>query len=180
MTIFVTGGCKNGKSTYALKRAIALSEQGPRYYLATLVPRDHEQWACVKKHRAARAGFGFLTIECPTFLSGSLEEADTGGVFLLDSVTALLSNEMFSLDGTMDIAASDRIIRDLEVFLAAVRHAVIVSDYIYSDGMNYSQTTCAFGKALARIDCFLAQKCDCVVEICGGIPTIHKDLTGTK
>ena len=180
MTIFVTGGCKNGKSTYALDQAARLGDHRPRYYIATLAPQDDEQWQCVRRHREAREGLDFLTVECPRFLLSSLENTDRNGVFLLDSVTALLTNEMFLADGTMNPAAVNRIIRDLDAFLTAVRHAVIVSDYIYSDGMDYTRTTRAFGKALARIDCFLAQRCDCVVEVCGGIPIIHKNHIDMK
>jgi len=175
MKVFVTGGCKNGKSTYALKRAVELSKNAPRYYIATLEPMDEEQWQCVRRHRDARAGLGFETLECPLDILEKLKDADCAGVFLLDSVTALLSNSMFSPCGDMDVSAADRIISDLESFLDRVKHAVIVSDYIYSDGMDYSQKTQAFGKALARLDCFLAKKCDCVVEICAGSPTVHKD-----
>lgn len=180
MTVFVTGGCKNGKSTYALRQAAAMSAQGPRYYIATLVPGDDEQWKCVQNHRAARCGMGFATLECPTGVANVADGRDTRGVFLLDSVTALLNNEMFASDGTMDADAPSRVIRDLERFLNSVRHAVVVSDYIYSDGMGYSETTRAFGRALAEIDSFLAQKCERVVEICGGIPTVHKDIAETK
>ena len=174
MKIFVSGGCKNGKSTYALSCAAALGRGEPRYYIATLEPRDNEQWECVKAHRKARRGMGFATIECPRSLASVLNTADNGGVFLLDSVTALLSNEMFSANGTMDRSAGERTARDLALSLDRVHHAVIVSDYIYSDGMDYSESTVNYEKALAMLDCLLAEKCDCVVEICAGIPVIHK------
>ena len=63
MTIFVTGGCKNGKSTFALKCALQLSGDGPRYYIATMEPSDDDEWERIRIHRAARAGLGFVTLE---------------------------------------------------------------------------------------------------------------------
>lgn len=180
MTMFVTGGCKNGKSTFALHQAVRLAGAGPRYYIATLAPKDDEQWACVYNHQAARKGMDFVTIECPAALPPCPAEADPTGVFLLDSVTALLANEMFSASGDMDMTAAGRIIADLGQFLDTVRDAVIVSDYIYADGVEYGATSDAFVEALARIDCFLAKRCDCVVEICAGIPTFHKGTSVEK
>ncbi len=175
MTIFVTGGCKNGKSTFALKSALALDAcGGPKYYVATLKPEDEEQLECIKIHREARKHLNFLTIECPLSLSSALEGVDKSGVFLLDSVTALLFNEMYSSDGKTDKTAASRIISDIGFFAENVSNLVIVSDYIYSDGMDYDPETREFAKSLARIDCFLAEKCDCVVEICAGIPSFHK------
>lgn len=176
MTIFISGGCKNGKSTYALKQALQLAGQGPRYYIATLDPKDDEQLACVKVHREARKGKGFITFESPVSLPACPEGADPCGVFLLDSVTALLFNEMFSSGGNMDPSAPERIIESLDRFLDTVKHAVLVSDYIYSDGMGYAPVTEAYARGLAQVDRFLTQKCERVVEICMGIPTVYKDL----
>lgn len=39
---------------------------------------------------------------------------DAGGVFLLDSVTALLANEMFPPDGPPDLCAGERVKADLD------------------------------------------------------------------
>lgn len=174
MTIFITGGCKNGKSTFALRQALALSGDCPRYYVATLIPGDAEQLRCVKNHREARAGLGFTTVECPQNLPACPQPACPQGTFLLDSVTALLMNEMYDADGRADGNAAERTGGDLLRFLRTVRNAVIVSDYIYADGTEYDQYSDSFVRGLAYLDRLLASECDCVVEVCGGIPTVHK------
>ena len=56
------------------------------------------------------------------------------GAVLLDSVTALLSNEMFRADGTMDASAPARLEAELLEFSRRMRCCVFVSDYIYADG----------------------------------------------
>ncbi len=173
MTIFVTGGCKNGKSTFALRQAMRLSDK-KRCYVATMLPRDEEEQRCVERHRAARAGMGFVTSEQPYEPGKCFDENGSSGVFLLDSVTALLSNRMFTADGKVDTDAAQKINDELKMFLDTAEHTVIVSDYIYCDGIEYSELTEGFRRALARLDIMLAQNCDVVVEICAGIPNICK------
>lgn len=174
MTVFVTGGCKNGKSTFALRQALKLAGGGPHYYIATLIPGDEEQRECVRKHQAARDGMGFETVECPRDLPPCPMGADADGTFLLDSVTALLMNELYGFGVQPDAAAADRVAECLDKFLKTVKHAVIVSDYIYADGVEYTPYSDAFVRSLAYLDRFLAARCDCVVEICSGIATVHK------
>ena len=75
MNVFISGGCKNGKSYYAQKLASDLArEQGkPLYYIATMIPRDEEDRARIRRHLAERDGWGFETLEQPTNIS-SLSE----------------------------------------------------------------------------------------------------------
>ena len=175
MTVFITGGCKNGKSTFALQCALSLSERRPRYYVATMEPPcDADELERIRIHRAARAGKGFVTLEQGRNLPVCLEQADHSGVFLLDSVTALLANEMFPTNAQPDETATERIAADLGTFLGAVEHAVVVSDYLYGDGIAYDPVTERYRRGLAYLDRFLAERCDCVVEICLGRPAAHK------
>ena len=93
MTYFLSGGSKSGKSMLAQKIAKALP--APHYYLATLRPTDAEDRAIVARHLRERDGWGFTTLERECGILSALELAPENGTFLLDSVTALLANEMF-------------------------------------------------------------------------------------
>ena len=64
MTVFLSGGCKNGKSTLAEQIAVHLSRPGRLYYLATMIPQDEEDRARITRHVESRAGLGFQTVEC--------------------------------------------------------------------------------------------------------------------
>lgn len=172
MTVLITGGCKNGKSTFALRQALALADGGPRYYVATMEPCDAEECRRVRTHQAARAGLGFVTLEQSRRLPEILHRADRQGTFLLDSVTALLANAMFGPAGNP--AAADRLESDLLQVLEGVRHLVAVSDYIYGDGRQYDAESERFCRGLVRLDRVLAARCDCVAELCLGQPTVHK------
>ena len=94
MTVFLSGGCKNGKSTLAEQIAVYLSRPGRLYYLATMIPHDDEDRARIARHVASRSGLGFQTIECGLSLQAALRDADAEGSYLLDSVTALLYGDL--------------------------------------------------------------------------------------
>lgn len=167
VNIFISGGCKNGKSYYAQNLAkLQASGKRPLYYIATMRPADEEDHARVRKHRKERDGWGFTTIE----QSGDMStlQADFSGSFLFDSVTALLSNEMFQADGTVDRTAYLRIAEELVQLAEKSENIVFVSDYIYSDAMKYDELSELYRKGLAWIDRALAQKCELVIEVAYG------------
>ena len=101
-------------------------------------------------------------------------QVDPSGAFLLDSVTALLSNEMFDERGEFDPDAAKRIREDLTEFAAKTGSTVFVSDYIYSDACEYSETVEAYRQGLATADRALASVCERVIEISGGMEEIWK------
>lgn len=76
MTVFLSGGCKNGKSTLAEQTAVCLSQPGRLYYLATMIPHDEEDRSRIARHVASRSGLGFQTIECGLGLEAALQDAD--------------------------------------------------------------------------------------------------------
>ena len=176
MTIFISGGCKNGKSTIAEDCCTAMAGGGPLYYIATMTAYDDEDRARIKRHQANRAGKGFITLEQPRDLLECLKNSDPkNGTYILDSVTALLINEMYSPDSPeADPTAGKRTANALEEFAKSVKNAVFVSDYIYSEAGDYSQYTKDYMKALALCDSTLAKCCDTVAEITGAIPTLYK------
>ncbi|MDO4546199.1 MAG: bifunctional adenosylcobinamide kinase/adenosylcobinamide-phosphate guanylyltransferase [Bacillota bacterium] len=172
MNVFISGGCKNGKSYHAQRIAKEQSEQlkKPLYYIATMIPGDEEDRARIRRHISEREGWGFTTIEQGKNLTAILkdESVDKTGVFLLDSVTALLDNEMFDANGNLDPQAAGRIKRDVLDFAEATGNTVFVSDYIYSDACRYSPTVEEYRKSLATIDRALAACCGQVIEVAFG------------
>ena len=171
MSTYISGGCKNGKSHYALKAAKA--HEGPYYYVATMIPRDEEDRARVLAHRREREGWGFVTLECARNLPECLEGADPRGAFLIDSVTALLSNEMFPNDGFNGNAAVE-VATQLETFVRRAPNTVLVSDFIFSDAALYDETTEHYRRGLAFIDRHMARFCDNVIEVINAQCVVHK------
>ena len=174
MTYFVSGGAKNGKSTIAQDLAVALG--GKHYYVATMISTGEEDNERIRRHIADRDGLGFETVECFQNIMDCLNTADKNGVFLVDSVTALIQNALFPMEKIyeMDLDAANRCADELIEFAGTVRHAIFVSDYIYSDAERYSESTEMYRKCLAGIDRRLAQVCDTVMEVSAGQVIIHK------
>lgn len=176
MTIFISGGAKNGKSTLAQDLTVALSKGGKHYYVATMISSGAEDDDRIRRHIADREGMGFETVECFRNIMDCLKIADKDGVFLVDSVTALIQNSLFPVEKNykIDLNAANRCAEELVEFARTVRHAVFVSDYIYSDAEAFSESTEMYRKCLADIDRRLAAVCDTVIEVSAGQFIIHK------
>ncbi len=187
----MSGGCKNGKSTYAEQIACAMHERNAMhathsthtpckpslYYIATMSPTDDEDHARIDRHRTSRAGLGFETVEIARDIRKLSEICDTRGTFLLDSTTALLANEMFSAD-TVNMEAHIKISNELNALFNNLENIVIVSDYIYSDAAVYDSLTERYRLALAFIDRTCAAAADTVLEVCYGQVITYKNKLG--
>ena len=176
MTYFISGGAKNGKSTLAQDLTVTLAKGGKHYYVATMISTGEEDNKRIRRHIADREGMGFETVECFRNIMDCLNTTDKDGVFLVDSVTALIQNSLFPVEKNyeMDVAAADRCADELIEFADTVRYAIFVSDYIYSDAERYSESTEMYRKCLADIDRRLVTVCDSVIEVSAGQFIIHK------
>ncbi len=164
MIIFISGGCKNGKSSIAEKLTYELSkETGLLYYLATMKPSDDEDKSRIRRHIKDREKYNFNTIEVAENINTL--KVDENGVYLLDSITALLSNEMF-VNKTINLDANIKVKNDLDQVINKPRHIVMVSDYIYSDANTYDELTEKYRENLGDVDKYLASKSDIVLEVC--------------
>ncbi len=177
MKIFITGGCKNGKSTFAEKIISKLNaSKKPMYYLATMIPSDEEDRERIIRHRKQREKLNFETIEIPYDIDECLNICKVEGAFLLDSITALYANEMFKPDGVINENAHEKVILNLSDLLKNVNSIVLVSDYIFSDAIIYDDLTKKYIKGLGEIHKHIAKLCNVVIEVPFGSLIIHKGL----
>lgn len=176
MIVFITGGAKNGKSSFGQDLAVKLARGGKHYYIATMIPADEEDRERIRKHIADRDGMGFETIEQGRDIADCLRKADANGSFLLDSVTALLLNELYPDPTTwaLDLTAPERCEKGLLELCGKVTNLVLVSDYIYSDAAVYDAETEYFRKGLAKLDRSIAKIADTVIEVSAGNLIFHK------
>ena len=128
MTFFISGGAKNGKSTLAQDLAVALAEGKKHYYVATMISTGAEDDDRIRRHIADRDGMGFETVECFRNILDCLKVADKDGVFLVDSVTAMVQNALFPVEKNyeMDLDGAARCGDELVEFSGQVRHVVYV------------------------------------------------------
>ncbi len=166
--ILVLGGSGSGKSLFAQKlaRDTACRENRPLFYLATMRPFDAEDRLRIERHRRAREGWGFHTVEEPLFLSRA---RCGGGVVLLDSLTALLTNGMFSPEGE-GVSLEEEISALTETAFLTV----LVSDMLFSDSLFYDPQTEEFRRRLGHLHQRLAGGCKTVYRLSCGVPELWK------
>ena len=173
MLILISGQADSGKSLYAETR---LSEfrSSPKIYLAMSKIVDEEMRERVKKHQAMRSGKGFITVEKTQNL-GRLE-IPTGSAIMIESLTAWTANEMFTETGVKESGhVVTKILSDLSRLLERAENIVIVSDDIFSDGVEYDELTDSYVRALAELTVKIVEIADEVVEFVSGFALRLKD-----
>ncbi len=181
MIVLITGGCKNGKSNMAQDIAVRFSRDNNKhlYYVATMISTGPEDDIRIKKHVENRSGMGFETVEIKRQIVDldKLICQNSGKVtLLLDSLTALLANEMFRTDDSgffyTDMEATARICKELDNLIdnAVCQDAdiIFVSDGIYSDAVIYDEFTNEYRRGLALIERKVAEMADRVIEMSAG------------
>lgn len=166
MLNLIIGGAGSGKSAYA--ESLTLRLPGRRVYLATMQSRDAESLKRIERHRVQRAPHGFLTVECPTDLAGT--QFPENANILLEDLSNLLANEMFSQEG----GGAEAVRRGLESLLSRCANLTVVTNEVFSGGADYAPETLAYMKELALLNRELAAKSDFCAELVCGLPHILK------
>ena len=176
MFLFVSGGVRSGKSEWAERAALVLSPDAPRVYLATARVSDEDMRRRVERHRRARSGRGFLTVERERGLTGVLESIPKGALVLLECLPNWAANEMFLEDGSVRGVHEVRgeVLRSALALKDRVRDLIIVSDDIFSDGGHYDAAVEDYVRLLGELHVLLAARADAAVECAFGIARFWK------
>ena len=198
MIIFVTGGSASGKSGYAGELAERLATDHPEnkkiLYIATLSDRSEESEQRVERHRKLRKKGSYRVEECFSLetlreLSGEKnlenpaipfekQKESMHGIVLFDSLDGFTANVFFEETDSFRQHEVDQLAEKtagLMKSLAAVSIAlIIVSDAIYSDGIEYDEGTRGYMKYTAMTEQLLATAADHVIEVVCGIPLLLK------
>jgi len=121
-TTIVIGGCRSGKSSYALDQANLVSGKS-KYFIATSVPTDSEMDKRVQTHQQER-GKDWITIEEPVRIHEKINEySSKAGVILVDCLTLWVSNLMFE---STDLTGIEAAVKDLEASLESCQCPVFL------------------------------------------------------
>ena len=166
MFITVTGGGGSGKSAFAEEQILKFPP-GNRIYIATMMCFDEESRKRVARHRQMRKDKQFETLECYT----DLEHAAIpyGSTVLLECMSNLTANEIFSPDGAKD-QAYEAVCRGLLHLKEQAGHVCVVTNEIFSDGISYDMETQNYQRVLGKLNAFLAEISDACYEVVYGIP----------
>jgi adenosylcobinamide kinase / adenosylcobinamide-phosphate guanylyltransferase len=124
--IFVTGGARSGKSTFALN--LARATQQPVTFIATAQAFDDEMTERITKHQLERPQ-EWTTIEAPKDVHTALEFTKTR-VVILDCLSLLVSNLM--LENFSEPEILERIQKALEIANARDLKLIVVSNEVGS------------------------------------------------
>ncbi len=202
MIIAIIGGSGSGKSAYAESLAVSLAGEGPLYYLATMQIYDKEGEKKAKRHRELRAGKGFITIEQSMDIAEAAVRIEAeGSTLLLECMSNLAANEMFSEDGQKSEVFSEeeqeqegpseagqkqkagqkqeagfvsKIMGDIRCLARESKHLIVVTNNVFEDGIEYGAATASYMEVLGKVNERLAKEADAVVEVVVGLPVPAK------
>lgn len=170
MFLLVSGGSASGKSELAETLVMRLGER--RLYIATMEPFDAECERRIERHRQMRKEKKFETAEVYT----GLKHRDFSGkydVVLLECMSNLLANEMYSSAGSQD-RCTEEILEGIEHLRNSVPNLVVVTNEVFADTMEYDESTLLYIQRLGLLNKRMAQMADTVVESVASVPVVHK------
>lgn len=166
MMILITGKNGSGKSAYAERLATFLCN-GTLYYIATMLPYGTEGAHRVAKHRAQRAGKGFLTLESPYGVAALAGP----GTALLEDASNLLANLLFEQNAPN--AKGTALTRILALHDMCQNLIVVSIAGIGTEDID-DEKTLTYISALNELNEELASHADTVVEMQSGLPVLKK------
>ena len=177
MNYLIIGGSKSGKSEIGEKIALSREPKSTIWcesltqrtnvsrviYIATMKAYDKEDEERIKRHVENRKGLNFTTIEVQRNLHEIVNNIKSNDTILIDSITSLLTNEMF-VGNKIIKNPSINILNGLKQIIIKAQNTVIISDYIFIDSIEYDEVTNDFKKELAILNKELAKLCENVME----------------
>lgn len=163
--IFVLGGARSGKSSFALQQGKGHS---PRAFLATAEPLDAEMAIRIQKHKRSR-GSGWTTFEIPIQLAEWFSEQ--GGNYssvVVDCLTLWLNNLL--REKVRPRQVSSRVRTLLKAIRACPSQVVMVSNELGLGLVPGDAVSREFRDVAGRINQFIAAEADEVYFLVSGLP----------
>lgn len=177
--IFVTGGARSGKSSYAESLCRARGNQTA--YIATSIPFDEEMKDRVKKHRQMRPS-EWTTYEVYEDVYQKIEEIQKEHqTVILDCVTLMVNNLMFKEDRNYDHMTQEEInlleaeiANQFRLLLETIKRTelyfVIVTNEIGLCPVAANRLTRIYTDIIGRMNQMIAASSDEVYFVVSGIP----------
>ena len=165
--IFITGGARSGKSSFAEKLASALEKDV--IFLATAEALDKEMADRIKKHKSKRSS-AWKTVEEPININILNKFKSFEGAVILDCVTLWLSNMIhkFGIEG-----AEDCILRDIRTLLKTVKTSkftlIVVSNELGMGIVTENRLAREFRDVAGKCNQLIARMSDEVYLMISGI-----------
>ncbi len=163
--IFVLGGARSGKSSFALQQGKAKS---PRAFLATAEPFDGEMARRIQKHQQSR-GRGWATFEIPLQLAEwFVADGAKYSSVIVDCLTLWLNNLL--RDKVQPRQVPSRVRKLLKGIRGCPSQVVIVSNELGLGLVPGDAVSREFRDVAGRINQLIAAEADVVYFLVSGIP----------
>jgi adenosylcobinamide kinase/adenosylcobinamide-phosphate guanylyltransferase len=174
--VLITGGSRSGKSALAQRLAEVLS--APRTFVATCpLYDDPELEERVRRHRAARAGAGWATVEEELAVAATLRRAD-GGVQVVDCLTLWVSNLMRQAERAGAEFGEDAVVAEARDLAAAAGDrdgvTIVVTNEVAMGIVPENPLARAYRDLVGRANQTVAAVADIAVLTVCGLPLILK------
>jgi len=169
--VLVTGGCRSGKSAYALS---LVSEAPSKLYIATATVTDEEMAERVRRHRQER-GPSWRSVEEPIDLAGAIErEPGPGEPVVVDCLTTWVTNLMLQDEA----GAEARVLSEADRLVEAVRRApntvVLITNEVGSGVVPPYPLGRAFRDLAGWVNQRAGRAADRIVLMVSGCPLVVK------
>lgn len=161
--VFITGGVRSGKSSFA--ETYVMNEQARRnVYVASGIAVDEEMKERINRHRDDRENYPveWVTIEQPRYFQKVIPQIDVGDAILWDCVTTWLANELY--EGQME-DVEKRLFAAIDQVLEKATVLVIVSNEVLDESLSKYEYTTLYQQWIGRIHQKLVAKADHAFEM---------------
>jgi len=170
-TLFVIGGCRSGKSNYALDTA----EQMPgdkKIFIATCLPKDDEMKQRIARHQEQRSQT-WTTVEEPVHLHESITKISRKAtVILVDCLTLWITNIMLEAGNEKKIES--HVSKLIHALAAADCPVILVSNEVGTGIVPENILARQFRDVMGQVNQAVAQYAQKVVWMVAGIPVTIK------
>lgn len=186
---FITGGVRSGKSRFAEQTARSWAEAcgGNLHYLACGRVYDEEMAKRVDRHKQDRATspIPWKTWEFSTDIDRITTEINQDSVVLLDCLTTLVDNELFTHDSFTPDKPFDseflqeifmKIIKGIEAIRKQAACLIIVSNEVIQDLIFHDKFLKAYGGMLGLLHQDIVARADVAYMVEWGIPIVKKSM----
>jgi len=168
--IFVTGGCRSGKSRYALD--YANQHFSKKLFLATCEVLDEEMAQRIENHKKAR-GPEWKTIEEPLHIVSKIKEYEGDAeIILIDCLTLWLYNLLIKWDNDL------KIIGETEKLITMIKQSptsfILVSNEVGMGIVPADPLSRRYRDLLGTMNQRMAEALDTVIFMVSGIPIFLK------
>jgi adenosylcobinamide kinase / adenosylcobinamide-phosphate guanylyltransferase len=181
--VFISGGVRSGKSSFAEKVAADIAGQtgGQLHYIAAGQSTDSEMKNRIARHQKDRleSGLNWKTWEQSRDLRQLSGAFSSNDIVLLDCITTLLNNEFFaSEDEWKNPQFQNQVIGSIKEGVEQIAESchtlVVVSNEVLNESLGENELVFTYGKILGQLHQHLTAMAKRAYLVEAGIPILMK------